>query len=738
MEEKLGALAWSIVSDVHDQIEYEEHQQTGFYTEVIRLTALNLLIKCRFDPSFLKTNENQIFLKHLSFEGENTNLEPFRVHNEVCRILDSYSLESVEDIRRMSLNDFVCLLGQVHSIGSYALPASLKRSSKQRSLGAYYTPKRIADYISELTLSPVLQKWINDLPKDTMSIVKKFLDFHLIDPACGTGVFLVSAYELIQQHIRYARKKAEDAGLPKNQIDDYFQNFSPKLYGVDLDMGALEVTDLSLRLLDSTQDSFISQSHLNDTLRRGDSLISLEGLSGKMKHDHFFETPDCVFPLEWSKAFPEVMNRTTGGFDFIVMNPPYERLKPNIAEFIRERLLSGDSQIQMSAFEEHKNRISDASDYFRKSGEYTYATSYSLNTYQLFIERALQLARNGGSVGCIVPSTILCDVSAQNLRNALFLQNNLRVIDSFPETSRIFPGITQAVSILVFSKGGSTINFEVGFNRHTVDEALREKRLTLNTKRIVRTMGQSLMIPQIDKKGYAILEAIHQYPSLSSFPDISVNRGELDLTMHRSLYSNEETHTPLIRGSQISRLNLVEGCQKKKYVDIASLQELLSTSSRVKHIDLKRIACQQISNMNQRWRLKFAPIEPGSVLANSCNYIVYNQMKSDAMQNYLLGILNSELMNWRFQITNSNNHVSIRELQALPLVPFSHDKQLVGRVCRVVNDIRQSKMKSTSLVEACTFALYNLDSRKAKRVLEMRNCPSYEIQEVLEHFTEIY
>ncbi|TFG31226.1 hypothetical protein EU527_12905 [Candidatus Thorarchaeota archaeon] len=737
LEERLGSLAWSIVSRIHSHISFEKYEQTRFAIEVARLTALNLLLKHRFRPEFLRINDDQILFRHLSFEGERFGLSHSEVRDEVHCALDSYSLDSEKRIRQLSLNDFIELLGQIHTVASYHLPTSLNHGSKQRSLGAYYTPKPIADYITNLTLSPTLEKWIYDVIKGETLGIGKFFDFYLIDPACGTGVFLISVFELVQHYAKLARKKALDAGIPKSQIDEYYHDILLNLYGVDLDLGALEVADLSLRLLESGHTTNISESHLAHTLKRGNSLISLNGIRGLENHRSFFNFSEEVFPFEWSEEFPEVMDRENCGFDFVVMNPPYERLKPNLAEFIRELLLSGDSQIHLNAYKIHKDRVKEASKYFRKSGEYSYATSYALNTYQLFIERALQLTRNGGSIGCIVPSTILCDVSAQNLRNELFLHNNLRVIDSFPETSRIFPDVTQAVSIMIFTKGGTTDSFGVGFNRTNLVDALDKKRMILDIHRIVKTVGPSLMIPQVDKKGYVILESIHQYPSLSSHSNIQINRGELDLTVNSDLYSTEKTKTPLIRGSQISRFELVEGRHKARYVDIDSLRKLLAVSSRVRHIDMKRIACQQISNMNQRWRLKFAPIEPGSVIANSCNYMVHNQTKSDDLQNYLLGIFNSELMNWRFQITNSNNHVSIRELQVLPLIPFNRGNKIVQGLCKAVNDLRQSKSDSTIVIEAYVFALYELDKRKVKMVLEMRNCPSHESKAIIEYFNEI-
>ncbi|TFG30919.1 hypothetical protein EU527_13720 [Candidatus Thorarchaeota archaeon] len=737
MEQQLGSLAWSLVSDIHGCISVERYKQKRFAIEVTRLAALNLLLKSRFESEYLGVDNNELLLNHLSFEGERAGFNSSEVNNEVYSVLDSYMFESMKKIRRMDIHEFIEFFGQIHSVASYHLPLSLNHKSRQRSLGAYYTPKPIADHITNITLSPILEKKINDSIKDETFDMDNLFNFHLVDPACGTGVFLTSVFELIQHYSKLARKKALETGISKKQLECNYQSTLPYLYGVDLDLGVLEVADFSLRLLESVHTTHISKSHLNHTLKRGNSLFSLNGLSGEKDYRSFFNSIEDMFPFEWSQEFPNIMNRENGGFDFVLMNPPYERLKPNLAEFIRNRLLRGDSQIHLNAYNSHKEHIKEATKYYRKSGEYSYATSYALNTYLLFIERALQLTRQGGFVGCIVPSTILCDVSAQNLRNELLLNNTVHAIDNFPETSRIFPNVTQAVTILTFSKGGTTSTFSLGLKRKNLAEALNKKRMALDLHLITRIMGQSLVIPQVDGKGYAILESIHQHPPLSSHSDIKINRGELDLTINRNLYSIKKTMIPLIRGSQISRYGLTDADQKTRYVDMDLLRSSLATSGRLGHIAMKRIACQQISNMNQRWRLKFAPIMPNSVLANSCNYIVHTHSKSHNLYNYLLGILNSELMNWRFQITNSNNHVSIRELQALPLIPFNEGDKIVQELCKAVKEYRESKSTSTTLIDAYVFTLYKFDKRDVLSLLNMRNCPSDEQKEILTHFNEL-
>jgi hypothetical protein len=156
-----------------------------------------------------------------------------------------------------------------------------------------------------------------------------------------------------------------------------------------MDSGALEVADVSLRILESTSSESLLDSRYGTTLKKGNSLISLNGFSGYANHKRFFETPMTRIPFEWQTEFREVFKDENGGFDFVVMNPPYERLKPNYAEFMREQLISGQREVHMNRYEDYKSHLQENIRYFRESDEFHLATSYSLNTYQLFIERAL-------------------------------------------------------------------------------------------------------------------------------------------------------------------------------------------------------------------------------------------------------------------------------------------------------------------------------------------------------------
>jgi len=656
----------------------------------------------------------------------------------VRSIIEESKFSHYDAIKNLSIIDFIDLLGRIHSLGSHRLPVSLQQASSQRPLGAFYTPMAITDYIVSLTLVPKLRKYTQSLRRKGLSAVEEFLSLSTIDPACGTGVFLVSSIRLMAHAIRDAILVLEKCSIPKCDYEDYFSNADFNIYGIDMDAGALEVADASIRLIESTEELRLRDSHIGSTLKQGNSLISLDGFSHLSSKKKFFKSPESRTPFEWHKEFPEVFSGESGGFDFVVMNPPYERLKPNFAEFMREELLSGEREVHTSRYEEYKSRIRENTRYFRESNEFKLAISYSLNTYQLFIERALQISKKGGNIGCIVPSNILCDISSQSLRHELLLHNSVKSIDDFPETSRVFPGVTQSVCILILEKGGKTEVIEIGLNRTGVDDAARRKRLKIKLERILGIMGNSLVIPRVDESNLVLLEQLHRQPTLSSMDYLVVKRGELDLTLNKGFITSTNSGLKLIRGSHIKRYALRDSNRDAEYAEYDAFRRTLRESERAKHITANRIACQQISNMGQRWRLKFAPIEPLMILSNSCNYLVDIQSNSVKSLDFLLGILNSELLNWRFQISNSNNHVSIRELQSLPIVqPTSAQKAIEREVIREVRKLKAGVSTDTSFVEASVFALYGFGVKEGQRILGIRKTPETEQKRIIEELSQI-
>ncbi|HEY9746374.1 MAG TPA: N-6 DNA methylase [Oculatellaceae cyanobacterium] len=122
----------------------------------------------------------------------------------------------------------------------YARLSRKARQQGQAQDGVFYTPPRIAEYLIQQTIGKKLQSILQaeDTPKAALQQAQQLL---VIDPACGTGVFLVAALKAFHQFY-------EQLDLPqeaKNQaLKTTLQN---QIFGVDIDAVAVQITQLQLQ-----------------------------------------------------------------------------------------------------------------------------------------------------------------------------------------------------------------------------------------------------------------------------------------------------------------------------------------------------------------------------------------------------------------------------------------------------------------------------------------------------------
>ena len=139
--------------------------------------------------------------------------------------------------------------------------------------------------------------------------------------------------------------------------------------------------------------------------------------------------------LHWEVAFPGVWHRwqddqPTGGFDAIIGNPPWDRIKlqevewfalrfpeialaPTAAERRRRiRKLRDEGDPLANQFDAAKLRADRFSQLVRASGHYPLLGVGDINLYSLFVERAVRLIKPDGIVGLLTPSGIYGDKTA--------------------------------------------------------------------------------------------------------------------------------------------------------------------------------------------------------------------------------------------------------------------------------------------------------------------------------------
>lgn len=202
--------------------------------------------------------------------------------------------------------------------------------------GVYYTPQYIVDYIVKNTVGELVK---DKTPKDVAKL-------KIVDPACGSGSFLIGAYNyLLNWHHKYyveneVEKNLKAKKLFKDGEGNYFLSTQEKkeillnnIHGVDIDPQAVEVTKLSLalKMLEGENSETINAQYklfadrilpdLSSNIKCGNSLIGSDYYSDKQITLLGDEELRKVNAFDWDKEFPFIFR--SGGFDAVIGNPPY-------------------------------------------------------------------------------------------------------------------------------------------------------------------------------------------------------------------------------------------------------------------------------------------------------------------------------------------------------------------------------------------------------------------------------
>ncbi|MBI5892921.1 MAG: N-6 DNA methylase, partial [Deltaproteobacteria bacterium] len=305
--------------------------------------------------------------------------------------------------------------------------ASVKKEHKKRKeQGIYYTPQFVVDYIVKNTIGKILKE----------NSYREMMDLKVLDPACGSGSFLIRAYDEL---VNYFEKKDKQANLFTR-----FRILTANIYGVDLDAQAVEIAQLNLLL--KTLSTKARLPNLAGKIRIGNSLISDnsphppspqpspkggggEGqgereqpvAAGFSLREYFGDNFHEKKPFTYEKEFPEVFNRKNPGFDVIIGNPPYVRIQTL-----------------------PKDEVRYYSDNF-------VSARGSYDIYLLFIERALSLLRKGGVAGFILPNKFMVSDYGEGLRKLLSSEQAVWKIVDFGD-AQVFEGATTYTMLLFLQK----------------------------------------------------------------------------------------------------------------------------------------------------------------------------------------------------------------------------------------------------------------------------------------------
>ena len=591
--------------------------------------------------------------------------------------------------------------------------------------GVYYTPQYVVEYIVKNTVGKLIE---NKTPKEISKL-------KIVDPACGSGSFLIGAYQyLLDWHKHYysdngkpSKGKKDNPLTPEGNLTtgEKKRILLNNIFGVDIDVNAVEVTKLSLLLKcmeGETQASIANQMKLfnervlptlDSNIKDGNSLIDTDFYIGELD----FGEEKKIKPFSWTKGFSEVFKQ--GGFDCVIGNPPY-----------------GFHQI-------HSENVKQ---YFKKN----YSSSQgSFENYILFYEKSLKLLAENGLHGFIVPVTWLSIPSAKSLRKFILDNYYIKEISWLPDKVFEAAQVNTLVSIIQKSKPNKTVvniydtlgfitppqtqnSFEQNsFKKSDYYIGIFEDDLDQNILSTITKLSQPLKELCRPCSGYNPYEV-----GKGVAPDGKPHTKETVQTKpyHSDKKLGKEWKSEII-GRDLSRYHL--NLTGKRWVKYGSW---LSAARDPNNFSGKRILVQEITGGKER-----------RIIAAYCDIELYHSrdvipIKFDnhsVNPLYILGLINSTLMTWYHHKRNPKAQkglfpkVLVSDLEKLPIrrIDLSNNKEaschdeitkLVDQLQQLNSEIAEAKLSTRvsqlqSKIDYCeskinelVYQLYELNEEEIK------------------------
>lgn len=570
------------------------------------------------------------------------------------------------------------------------------KKGKRKKDGVFYTPKYITKYIVENTINYWLEDKRKELGEDKLPILtdedythkyknktssvkvfsenyKKHIDFwkryketikniKILDPACGSGAFLITAFEFLLKQTNMIDEKLLDLTGEQDLFSDTTRYIlENNIFGVDLNRESVEITKLSLWLKSANKNKTLTT--LENNIKCGNSLI---------KDKEFVK--DLAF--DWEKEFPEIFKN--GGFDIVIGNPPYVR----------------------------QESIKEIKPYLEQN--YKVYTGVA-DLYCYFYELGYNLLKDNGYLGFITSNKWFRAKYGEKLRE--FLLNNTEFYNIVDYNgTKVFEGATVDSNILIFKKNrvkNSIFSLQIA---DTIPIEYEQEKLSKESFIFINQNEDSIK-EKIERIGKPLKEW-----------DININRGittglndafiidkETKDKLLEEDYKNSEIIKPLLRGKDIEKYNinyadfyLINSHNSKAgkgAIDIENYPQIkkwlerfepklskradkgktpfnLRNCAYLKEFEKEKIVWQRVTKENT-----FALAEKDTFILDSMAFL----SNIEKEKKYLLGILNSKLIyfylnQYTHKYGNNGFLLSNQYVEKLPIKPYNNEIELENKV----------------------------------------------------------
>ncbi|MCC6384315.1 MAG: N-6 DNA methylase [Bacteroidia bacterium] len=570
-------------------------------------------------------------------------------------------------------------LGKVIRITPGHIAKVEEKPEVRKAGGVYYTPQYVVEYIVKNTVGKLIE---NKTPKEISKI-------KIVDPACGSGSFLLGAYQyLLDWHKNYYTSNGKiskgNKGNPLTPEGNLATAEKKRIllnniFGVDIDVNAVEVTKLSLLLKcmeGETQASINNQLKmfhervlptLDENIKSGNSLVDTDFYDNQLD----FGDEKKIKPFNWQRAFPEVFRQ--GGFDAVIGNPPYGA---NFNEQEKSYLLFK----------------------FRNQ-------NYQLDSYLIFLEQSFKaLLKENGKFGMIIPNPWLTNLLQKNLRKFIFENSAVKEIVHFKQA--VFPTVTvdteivilsnekeknNEVKITVVEKGNSLLN-----DKHTI--------ITHNQKEWIAANGDVVNIFQSESDKILFRKILKNTKPLVEYFIINVGikpyqvgkgkpkqkKQDVEERIFDSNKKENKLFRKYLRGKDIYRY--VISPLEERYLKFG---EWLAEPRPAANFD----APEKIF-MRQTGDSLIGTLDTKQFLCLNNMHVLVPKETNKPDVRYFLGLINSTLLNWYYQTLNPEKGEALAEVKKsnvaqLPIkLPDSKNQNEIEKLVNQLLQLNKEKAET--------------------------------------------
>jgi len=675
--------------------------------------------------SIFKEGDNKYNSGLFDFEKDKIS-KNLKVDNKVIKtiITELYYPESPYEFSVLSVeilgSAYEQFLGKVIRITPAHHAKIEEKPEVRKAGGVYYTPEYIVEYIVKNTVGKLIDR----------KTPKEISELKIVDPACGSGSFLIGAYQyLLSYHKDYysnngkpSKGKKDNPLTPQGNLTTAEKKriLLNNIYGVDIDVNAVEVTKLSLLLKCMEGETETTINHqfelwnervlptLDNNIKCGNSLVDEDFYGLQLD----FGEEKKIKPFNWQKAFPEVFNRRVekkeddlkaiankakehakkameyaselenkltaltepesnykkGGFDVVIGNPPYVMLQ-NLE--IRE------------VFDYTLRKFSSA--------------KYKIDTYQLFTEQSIKLLKNDGFLGLITPNTFLKNIHSEPLRK--FILDNAILYEILLFNYSVFAAASVDTCIFILVKGNATKKSEFAVN--SSDVIFKVKKLSSIKQSDFKTNNRTdfnLLISDNDSE--VLNKILKSTKPLENYCGAYFGIQTFDRSKYVCKEKMNDHYEPIIDGGNIGLYKLKPPYEFVNYIPSAIKSGGSEIIYRQDRICIRQIGASPI-----------ATFVPANIFTLNTIYNVYLKEKNLASIKFLLGIINSNVTRFFWHKNNSDEKKTFPKIKkegilSIPIPIITNDNKalhdnivkLVDQLLILNEEIEEQKLETNKIL----------------------------------------